>query len=686
MDKDINFTQVSPDDLVFVERELASSSRPFSLPEIAEKLAFHKTESQRIKAVLKYDPNSKYEVSDQIYKEYDESLTISSKTVEHFQGAVVLQVVNKIYYPDFQCEMIEVDYSGGGVFRKYIDYMKKTKTQVLLPSNCDGLGQTPERMEKSEDPRLSELPLTERDMKRLEKSLRAALLKSDQFFNWNDFWQLQINLVAIPDDKIKAMGEQIRESGQSVFTEETVKSLFGLEASNNLFDITCLSLNTTLEKKQRKDFVFVSPIRWGKWHLKSILNSYLNNLPLASSPAKLPEMEGAEKPQLSTFHDFPLKIYLTWREVLSGGIKVPKSLNKELSSAREYTFVDAEEGRSFTVYYFPGQCYFLGLKDFFQANNIPQGTSVTLERKGPTQFSFWLKKSKKKISVPQLAYDHKEDKFIDTGDEAFTYALPNKIIFLEKEILTQALALFDQREGKDLRELLVLVFENFSVESDDHPMHFLRAYHLVDILKQTTQEEVETALLNSPEFSASEKKKGIFLYQEPRREVEEIAPEKPAEVIEMPSPEAPLDEGEAAEEEAVVAAEGEAEREEVVPEPIPVPAAPTAKARIEAPPAAREKPARKRRGKVEGERAPRARKSERRVIEEKIELAESEMEAMAAIKEQEELPREEITAKEKKEEVKTVAPKETSFGLFAEKLKSALDKKKKEKKKEEDKD
>jgi hypothetical protein len=685
MEKDINLTQVNPEDLAFVERELESSPRPFSLHEIGEKLAFHKTASQRVKAVLKYDPNCKYEVGDQIYKEYDESLTVSSKTVEHFQGVVVLQVVNKIYYPDFQCEMIEVEYSGGGIFRKYIDYMKKTKTQVLLPSNCDGLGQTPEKMEKSEDPRLNELPLTERDMKKLEKNLRTALVKSDQFFNWNDFWQLQKNLVAIPDDKIKAMEAQIRESGQSAFTEEAVKALFGLEASNNLFDITCLSLNTTLEKKHRKDFVFVSPIGWGKWHFKGILNSYLDDLPLAAPPAKLPEMEGTEKPQLSTFHDFPLKIYLTWREVLSGGIKVPRSLNKELSSAREYTFIDAEEGKSFTIYYFPGGCYFVGLKDFFQANNIPQGTSVTLERKGPTQFSFWLKKSKKKISVPQLSYDPKEDRFIDTGGEAFTYALPNKIIFLEKEILTQALSLFDQREEKDLHDLLVLVFKNFSLESNDHSMHFLRAYHIVDILKQTTQEEVETALLNSPEFSASEKKKGIFLYQEPRKEVEEVTAEKPAEIIEMPPLEAPPT-GEAAEEEAAVVAGGEAEREEVTPEPTPVLVVPAVKPKVEAPSAARGKPARKKRGKPEGERAPRARKSERRVIEEKIELAESEMEALAAVKEQEEVPREEITAKEKKEDVKPVAPKETAFGLFAEKLKSALDKKKQHKKKEEDKE
>ncbi len=680
MEKDINLTQISPEDLAFVERELESTPRPYPLHDIVERLAFHKTASQRVKAVLKYDPNCKYEVGDQIYKEYDESLTVSSKTVEHFQGAVVLQVVNKIYYPDFHCEMIEVEYSGGGVFRKYVDYMKKTRTQVLLPSNCDGLSQAPEKMEKGEDPRLSELPLTERDMKKLEKNLRTALVKSDLFFNWNDFWQLQKNLVAIPDEKITAMEAQIRESGQSVFTEETVKALFGLEASNNLYDITCLSLNTTLEKKHRKEFVFVSPSGWGKWHLKSALNSLLDDLPLAAASAKLPEMEGTEKPQLSTFHNFPLKIYLTWREVLSGGIKVPRSLNKELSSAREYVFSDTEEGKNFTVYYFPGGCYFVGLKDFFQANNIPQGTSVTLERKSPTQFSFWLKKSKKKISVPQLAYDPKTEKFVDTGDEAFTFALPNKIIFLEKEILDQALSLSDQREEKDLHELLVLVFKNFSLESDDHSMHFLRAYHLVDILKQTTQEEVETTLLNSPDFSASEKKKGIFLYREPKMEVEEVAAEKPAEIIEIPLPEAPP-EGEAAAGEVVV----EAGREEVTPEPAPVLVAPPPKPRVEPPAPAKPKPARKKRGRIEGERAPRARKSERRVIEEKIELAESEMEALAAVKEQEEVPREEVAAKEKKEEVKAVAPKETSFGLFAEKLKSALNKKKSDKKKEEDK-
>jgi hypothetical protein len=671
MDKDNNLTQVSADNIAFVEREFEQTPRPFSLKEISEKLAFHKTASQRVADVLKYDPNFKYQVGDLIYKDYDETLTVSSKTVEHFKGAVVLKVVNKVFYKSFECEMLEVDYTGGGLFRKYVDYMKKTKTQVLLPSDCEGKGLAPETMEKAADPRLTELPMTDRDMKSLEKNLRSTLSKSEQFFSWNDHWQLAKNQVAVPEEKAKEAEKHIQETRNSAATEELVQKFFGLEPSHNLFDITCVSFNAALEKKYKKEFVFVSPLGWGRWHLKTILNSFLEELPLAAPSAKLPETEATEKPQLSTFHEFPLKIYLTWREVLSGGVRVPKSLNKELSHAREYTFLDAEENKSYPVYYYPSGCFFLGLKDFFLANNIPQGTSLTLEKKGPGQFNFWLKKSKKKISVPQLNYNPAEDRLASPGAEAFTFALPNKIIFLEKETLAQLLALNEQREGKDLHDLLVLIFQNFGLESDGHSLHFLRAYHLVDVLKQTTQEDVETTLLNSAEFSTSEKKKGIFFYQEPRKAVEEVKPEIPIEAEEAPAfetPEGAVQEGALPEEEI--------EREEILP---PVQVAPAVeKVKIEAP-SAKEKAVRKKKPKVEGERGPRPRKSERRVIEERIELAEGEQEALAAVKEKEEAE-EEIAAREKKEEPKPAAAKEITFGgLFAEKLKTALNKKKKEK-------
>ncbi|MBM3284455.1 MAG: hypothetical protein FJY81_01120, partial [Candidatus Aminicenantes bacterium] len=203
MTKEDSLTRVTEENIAFLEKEFDQAPRPYSLKEITEKLAFHKTAGQRVQEVLKYDPFCKYEIGDLICKEYDEPLTVSSKTVEHFTGTVVLKVVNKIFYRDYQCEMLEVDYTGGGLFRKYIDYMKKTRTQILLPSNLEGKALIPETMERSEDPRLNELPMTDRDIKNLEKSLRQELNRTDKFFNWNDYWQLTKNRVEIPEEKLQ---------------------------------------------------------------------------------------------------------------------------------------------------------------------------------------------------------------------------------------------------------------------------------------------------------------------------------------------------------------------------------------------------------------------------------------------------------------------------------------------------
>lgn len=678
MDKENLTTHITEEDVDYVEKEFARTPRPLSLAEIAEKLAYHKTANQRTKDVKKYDPSCQYETGDSIYKEYDESLPVSSKTVEHFTGAVVFQVVSKTYYKEFKCEMLEVDYTGGGLFRKYIDYMKKTKTQVLLPSNLDGKAMAPEVMEKEADPRLNYLPMTERDIRSIERNLKATIAKSPKFFNWNDYWQLLERQIDIPDEKIKDIENHIQETKESAATEDIVKTYFGLEASHDQYELYCLSLNYTLDKKFKKDFLFVSPLNWGKWHLKNIVNSYLDGLPLSAPSVKLPEMEEAEKPQMSTFNTFPLKVYLTWREVLSGGIKVPRSLNKDLSHAREYTFTDTEEGKSYIVYYYPSLNIFVGLKEFFASNNISQGTSLTLERNGPVHFNFWVKKSKKKLTVVKLSYAASEDKFRDEGEEAFSFSMPNKIIYLEREILHRLLPLYEQRDAMDLGQLLILIFKNFGLEANDYPLHFLRAYHLVDVLKQTTQEEVEATLLNSPDFYKSEKKKGIFFYRAPVEVKEEAAAEFPAAPLEAPLPEIPPEE--------IPAVEVRMEAEGVFP-PLEVPLPYEEKPRKEeVPPHKKEKPARKKRVRAEGERAPRVRKSERKVIEERIEIEESAQEALSAVKEEEEkigarAERAEVREKGKKEEFKPLAPKEPKFGIFAEKLKTALDKKKKEEKK-----
>lgn len=670
-----NLTTVSDADLALVERELERTPQPRSTHDLSGKLAFEKTATERTQDVKKYDPYARYEVGDFIQKEYSEPLTVGSKSVEHFEGRVILKVVAKTFSPHFHCDMLEVDYPGGGVFRKYVDYMKKTRTQVLLPANCDGRGATIEIMAKGDDPRLTELPMTERDLRTLEKNLRLRLAKDPNVFSWNDFWQLAAKRIDIPAEKVQEIEADFVATRHSAATEDLVRKFFGLEASSDLFDLTCLSLSALLEKKHKKDFILLAETGWGKWHLKSILNALPENLALSAPMADVPELDELEKPEMSIVQDFPIKIYLTWREIVSGGVKVPRSLGKMLSHAREYTFTDSEESRPYTLYYYPAQNFFLGLQDFYTQYNIPQGASLTLERTGPTTFKFWVKKSKKKMSVIRLGYDAERDEFADSGEEAYTFAEPNKIIYIERETLGHLLPLTATREGFDLRDFVVTIFRDPVLSTSAHSLHFLRAYHLIDLVRQTTQEDVEYILLNSPEFTKSDKKKGVFTYHEPFIPEEEAGEGVYPEGYEEPAAEAYTPEEAALE---AVADEllgvepgaglGEAEEMPVAPPTPPEPGA-----------AKKGKEFKKRKPKTEGDKGPRPKKSERRVIEEKIVEEESERDALAAVKEKQDEGLEQ-RAREKKEEFKPAPKKEAKkeepkFGIFADLLKTALKKK-----------
>jgi len=686
MTKDNETIKITEKDLTFLEKELSRSNKPILLSEMTKKLAYLKISSQLSQEVKKYDPYCLYEIGDLICKEYDEPLMIGSKQIEQFKGAIVLTIIGKGDYKDYNCEMLEVDHSGGGIFRKYIDYMKKTKTQVLLPANTDGKAKTPEKIEKKDDPRRSELPMTDKDYKSLEKNLKIALSKSEKFFNLNNYWQLTEKRMEIKEKKINEIKKHLLDTKSSVATAELVNKFIKIEKTDKLFELYCLSLTYILEKEYKKDFIYVSPFEWGKWHLKKTLNSLPVNLPISATKAKLPALDEKTKRETTLAQGFPLKVYLTWREILSGGIKTPKNINKELSHSREYVFTDVEEEKDYTVYYYPSSGFFLGFEEFYESNNVPQGASLTLERKGPAQFSFWLKKSKKKLSVMKVVYDSKEDKFALSDEDVFTYALPNKIIHLERETLTKLFFLYQQRGNLDLQEFLALIFKNFGLEGNNYSLHYLRAFHLVDILKQTTDEDVEKILLNSPEFSQSEKNKGIFLYKEKIEIEEEVRPEEPAEVIQETTPE------EKAEEVPPGAAALETPAEEI--SPTEVKEKIKEEIRVEAPPEAvsveieeeplkpaKERISRKKRLRVETERDPRARKGAKRFIEERIELEESEQEALIAVKAKEKMETEEEKAeplpKEKKEKLKPYVSEEPTFGIFAEKLKTALGKKKK---------
>ena len=733
MEKQNDITKITDEDLLYVKNELDETKKPEALHVLNKKLAYKKNATQLSHEVKIYDPQCEYKIGDLIYKEYDEPLVVSSKGTEHFKGGVVLKVINKIVFENYG-EMLEVDYSGGGIFRKHIDFMKKTKTQVLLPSKQNGKNKSPEKLQKEEDPRLHELPMTDKDLKSLLRNLQTALNKSSDFFCWNDLWQLEKNRIDISEKTIKEISAYFKKNKQAAGTEELVSQFLGVKTTQDVFDIYCMSLNVDLDKKHRKDFAFVSSQGWGEWLIKDILDSFLTDLPLTAPKIKLPELKGEKEFTLPQIQKSPLRIYLTWREICSGGIIVPKSLTKELSHSRKYICVDSETGDQYTAYYYPNKNFFLGLKDFYEKHSVPQGASLSLDRETPTRFNLSLKKSRKGFSAPQVIYNSKNNTFTKTDQEMFTTCLPHKIIHLESETLERLVKLYKKTQKMDLRELLIIIFKEFGLEGENSSLHLLRAYHLADMLRRTTQEDVEKVLYLSDEFIPSEKAKGLFLYIE-KPKIEEG---EEAEIKRTASPEPGLQERKSAKEDELfeIGTVGEITYEQIeeqeikVVEPAPIEPAPAKPAKIkpkperpkpiEPPPtppekkikpfippsppaekfaepieekpdaqAKKEKPAKKKKLKVkmEMEKAPRKRKGERKFIEEKIELEESELEALYAEKfeKKKDLVEE---AKEPPEEEKAIDYQQfisqgtLSGGLFGEKLKTALDKKKDDKKKE----
>ena len=691
MDQVNELTHIVDADLSFLGKELAKTKNPVKQEELVTKTAFKKTASLRRLEAKHYHPDCMYEIGDLVHREYDEPLTVSSKGTEHFKGSV------------------EVDYSSGGIFRKHVDYMKKTSTQVLIPSNCDGKSLPPEILQKENDPRLNELPMTDKDLKKLEKNLKLALLKSDKFFNWNDSWQLESNRIPITNKEIKKIEKLFEQTPLSTATTDLIPQIFDIDKNNELFAIHCFSLNFALEKDFKKKFVNISPEEWGKWFSKERLDSFLVNLPITKGKAKVPTLDDTKHESISPASETPLKVYLTWREVLSGCIKIPKNMNRHFSQSREYIFTDTDDGQKYVVYYYPSSNIFYGLHEFYEKNNVPQGASLTIEKKTLTSCHFCLKKSKKKLEVPHLTYDPVKDEIKDTEEEVFTFSLPNKIIFLERETLTTLLTLYGQRKNADLKDLLILIFKTFGLEGEALTVHYQRAFHLVDFIKRTTIEDVEKVLLNSPEFTQSEKSKGLFFYQlevEPLEEpgLEELI-EKPvdpkiAAMVEEIEGEVLPEIGTVGE---VAIPEGPKIIEVIEPKkPAPVkpppvkPArpprrkkeveiiSPEEKASVEPPKKEKTPKKKKDRIKEEQERSPRRRRGEKRFIEERIELEESEHEALIARKAEEAEPetiilpekptKDESKEKVKKEEIEEYVSETPASSLFADKLKSALGK------------
>jgi hypothetical protein len=254
------------------------------------------------------------------------------------------------------------------------------------------------------------------------------------------------------------------------------------------------------------------------------------------------------------------------------------------------------------------------------------------------------------------------------------------MIYLGEEIFENLSRLYDERKDLNLQGLLHLVFQTFGADRENFGIHYLRLYHIVDLLKNTDLEQVEAILLTFPEFYPSEKEEGIFHLDLKKIIPEEKPEEKKEEVVVEEKVEKEV---------RVVEKVPELERKEEiykVIESMPIPSREEAEKeeRVER---EKPKPEKKKIKKVKKARPGREisakeAKIAKKLIEEKIEWEESRKELVSIYQEESQ-----AQSSEKHEEEKpkvTQYREKAKFGLFAQKLQQALQKET-EKKKDKDK-
>ena len=365
----------SPDDIAFVEEELAKSPRPFTLRELTEKLAFLKTAGERTEVVKIYDPGSVYGVGDSIYKEYDELLTVGSKVARALPGRG---------RPEGRPERSlrqdpQLRDAGSRLHRRrrlpQVRRLHEEDQDRRPPAVQPGHGRhAPDGHGRREDPRLTELPDAGPRPQGPGTQLRAGHGPSRRPSSAGaTAGSSRPSSPRSPRPRSRRSRPTWPKPGCRPRRTTWSASSSAWSRPATCSRSTACGSPTSWRRSTRRNSSSVSPVEWGKWHLKSVLNAMPDGLPLSASEAPLPEFDPNEKVDITPFHEFPLKVYLGWREIHSGGVKIPKTYNKELAHSREYVFTDADENKSYIVYYFPQNGYFLGLREFLRRGQHPPG-------------------------------------------------------------------------------------------------------------------------------------------------------------------------------------------------------------------------------------------------------------------------------------------------------------------------
>lgn len=509
--------EITPADIDFVKAHIKDKYAPVGFADIVYQVALFKTQAKRHTQVKLYDPHCAYSPGDLIYKEYPGKLPAGGKNFIDLREGVILKVEE--VRSRLGMEEIRLSYDGTSDFRKYTEYLKRQKIDLLLPHKQEDPPRPPEYLRAEEDPRDLQAPLIERDFSILRKKLASMLNRENDITFISDKLLLKQNLKEIKPEAVEQIKEFLRGQQASASTEFLVQNFLRVEPGATEFEAYCFALNHVLGQNYKIDLQQTRSAGWGKWHLNSVLYQLKKNARISEPNPLLATISLKNKKNLqqrrkkiedAVFSEGDTRYYLTQREILSGALRLKPGLY-DFADATEIEAADTVSKKIHVLFYYRNEDLLLGFETIYNNYKVLQGTTLIFEQDEQRQFHFTIKTTKKGTITDRVIYDPEQKLFRVSEEKVAAPVFVNKAMFLEADVFrTLENRIGEFRKLETYNKLIHKVFLEFGIKEKNYEIHILRLCHILDLIYPVDLKTVGEIILSSPEFIPSEKIAGVF--------------------------------------------------------------------------------------------------------------------------------------------------------------------------------
>lgn len=504
-------------DIQLIKDGLKGETNPVELEDIAYRLALHKTKETRAHRVKIYNPNCEYKVGDLIYKEYPGKIPVGSKKYIEMETGVVLSVVE--IRTRYGINEIKLSYDGTSIFKNYTDYLDRQKIELLLPHKQIKPYEKPEVLPEDIDPRQQQAPLERRDFTALKRKLVTVLNKEADVALISNKVLLKDNLKPLTDSVFDKIKEFLNENKKSETTEFFIEHFARIPPNHPDFPAYCFALNYHMQVNYKIDFQQTQEQGWGKWNLISVIyytkkNSLisdenpLNHKFFLRDKKNLPQRR--KRFEETLFAEDGPRYLLTQREISAGAVRLKPGFF-DMGESIEIELVDTKMKKSYLVYHYKDDFILLGLKEIFDRYKALQATIISFELGDDGKLHFLIRTTKKGTISDQIGYVPSEKAFKVLEEKIASPVFVSKPMFLESNVFKNLYEkLAELRKIDTMNKLVHKIFLEFGIKERNYEIHFLRLFHILDLIYPFDMRLVEDIILCNPEFVPAEKLPGVF--------------------------------------------------------------------------------------------------------------------------------------------------------------------------------